>query len=69
MDSIISSSKSAFIKGRNLVYGVLVVNELVDSAKKTKSECLILKADFENAYDSVDWSFLDYMLLRVGFCA
>jgi hypothetical protein len=69
MDTIISSSQSAFIKGRNLVDGVLVVNELVDFAKKTKKECLILKVDFEKAYDSVDWGFLEYMLYRVGFCA
>lgn len=53
MDSIISSSQSVFIKGRNLIDGVLVVNKLVDFAKKSKRECLILKVDFEKAYDSV----------------
>jgi hypothetical protein len=36
---------------------VLVINEIVDFAKKSKSECLILKVDFEKAYDSVDWVF------------
>jgi len=54
MDSIISKSQSAFLKGRNLVDGVLVANEMVDFAKKTKKECLVLKVDFEKAYDSVD---------------
>lgn len=53
MNSIISESQSAFLKGRHLVDGVLVV----DLAKKSKRECLILKVDFEMAYDSVDWSF------------
>jgi len=67
MDSIISKSQSAFIKGRNLVDGVLVANELVDFAKKTKSKCLVLKVDFEKAYDSVDWGFLEYMMKRLGF--
>jgi hypothetical protein len=33
MDSLISSNQSAFIKGRHLVDGVLVVNEVVDLAK------------------------------------
>jgi hypothetical protein len=46
MDSIISSNQSAFIKGRNLVDGVLVVNEVVDWAKKSKKECFIFKVDF-----------------------
>lgn len=68
MDSIISTSQSAFLKGRHLVDGVLVVNELVDYAKKLKKECLIFKVDFEKAYDSVDWGFLEYMMRRVGMC-
>jgi hypothetical protein len=57
MNTIISPSQSAFLKGRHLVDGVLVVNELVDFAKKAKKECLIFKVDFEKAYDSVDWGF------------
>jgi hypothetical protein len=68
MDSIISSSQSAFVKGRNLVDGVLVANEVVDWAKRSKKECLIFKVDFEKAYDSVEWDFLEYMLHRCGFC-
>ncbi|MCI04498.1 LINE-1 reverse transcriptase like, partial [Trifolium medium] len=64
MHPLISSNQSAFIKGRNLVDGVLVVNEVVDLAKRSGKECLIFKVDFEKAYDSVDWGFLEYMLRR-----
>jgi hypothetical protein len=64
---LIPNTQSAFIKGRQLVDGVVVVNEVIDYAKKLKKECLILKVDFEKAYDSVDWGFLDYMLRRFGF--
>jgi hypothetical protein len=39
------------------VYGVLVVNELVDLVKRQGKECLIYKVDFEKAYDFVDWGF------------
>jgi hypothetical protein len=66
--SIVSSSQSAFIKGRQLVDGVLVLNEAVDFAKKSGKDCLIFKIDFEKAYDSVDWNFLVYMLNRFEFC-
>jgi len=67
MNPIISLSQSAFLKGRHLVEGVLIVNEVVDLAKRKKKECLIFKVDFEKAYDSVDWGFLEYMLKRCGF--
>jgi hypothetical protein len=67
MNSLIAQNQSVFIKGRNLVDGVVVVNELVDLMKRQKKKCLIFKVDFEKAYDSVDWGFLEYMLGRFGF--
>jgi hypothetical protein len=51
MGSIISQNQTAFLKGRNLADGVLVINEIADYAKKSNLECLILKVDFEKAYD------------------
>jgi hypothetical protein len=57
MNSIIPTTQSAFIKGRNLVDGVMVVNEIIDLAKKTGRECMVFKVDYEKAYDSVDWGF------------
>jgi hypothetical protein len=62
MDKLISANQSAFIQGRQLVDGVVAVNEIIDLAKKSRKECLIFKADFEKAYDSVSWNFLEYMM-------
>jgi hypothetical protein len=63
---LIPNTQSAFLKGRQLVDGVVVVNEVVDYAKKSGKQCLIFKVDFEKAYDSVDWGFLEYMLRRLA---
>jgi hypothetical protein len=67
LGAVIPNTQSTFLKGRQLVDGVVVVNEVIDYAKKFHKECLIFKVDFEKAYDSVDWDFLDYMLRRFGF--
>ncbi|GKU89268.1 hypothetical protein SLEP1_g3431 [Rubroshorea leprosula] len=67
MEGIISESQAAFIGGRQLVDSVLVLNEVVHEVKWRKQECFILKADFEKAYDCVDWGFLDWMMNRMGF--
>jgi hypothetical protein len=67
MNSLIAQNQSAFLKGRNLVDGVLVVNEVIDLAKSSGKECMVFKVDFEKACDSVDWNFLEYMLQRFGF--
>lgn len=47
--------------------GVLIANELIDSRKRVGKEGVILKIDLENAYDHVEWDFVDYMLGRFGF--
>lgn len=67
MDKLISPNQSTFLKGCLWVYGVVVLNELVDFTKKIKKECLIFKMDFEKAYNFVNWIFLDNMLARFGF--
>lgn len=48
---------------------MVVINEMVDLAKKRGKECIIFKVDFEKAYDSVSWDFLEYILSRFGFTA
>ncbi|GKV21745.1 hypothetical protein SLEP1_g31697 [Rubroshorea leprosula] len=67
MTDIISDSKSAFVGGRQLVDSVLILNEVVDEVKQRKQESFIFKADFEKAYDCVDWNFLDWMMEQMGF--
>lgn len=53
LGKVISSSQSAFLPGRQILDRVVVVNELLDLAKKRKDQCLLPKVDFEKAYDSV----------------
>jgi hypothetical protein len=67
LGDLIPNTQSTFLKGRQLVDGVVVVNEVIDFAKKSGKKCLILKVDFEKAYDLVDWGFLDYILRCFGF--
>ncbi|XP_050920100.1 uncharacterized protein LOC127137710 [Lathyrus oleraceus] len=67
MDTLISHNQPTFLKVRIHVDGVVDVNEFVDLIKHRKKSCLLFKDDFEKAYDSKRWSFLDYMLSRFVF--
>lgn len=69
MESIISGTQNAFLKGRNILDGVVALNEILDHAKKGGKPCVLIKVDFEKAYDLVSWEFLDYMMLMMGFNA
>ena len=67
MGSVISDSQSAFIKGRQILDGILMANEEVDKARKCNKELLLFKVDFENANDSIDWGYLDEVMKLMGF--
>ncbi|GKU94711.1 hypothetical protein SLEP1_g8164 [Rubroshorea leprosula] len=67
LNTIIGENQSAFIEGRQLVDSVVVANEVIDEVRKRKSQCFVFKIDFEKAYDKVSWSFLDYMMEKMGF--
>lgn len=57
LPKVISLAQSVFLENRQILDGVVVMNELLDYAKRRKKKCLICKIDFEKAYDSIDWSF------------
>ena len=65
--SVISESQSAFVKNRQILDGILIANEVVDEAQKLKKDLLLFKVDFEKAYDSVDWGYLDFVFGRMSF--
>ncbi|KAJ0440819.1 putative RNA-directed DNA polymerase [Helianthus annuus] len=53
LDGVISESQSAFLSGRFILDGPLIVNELISWIKKSKSKDFFFKIDFEKAYDNV----------------
>jgi mannosylglycoprotein endo-beta-mannosidase len=64
---VISTSQSAFIKGRLIHEGALALHEIVHELKIKKTRAVILKLDFEKAYDRVSWAFLRDVLVCKGF--
>ncbi|XP_071688703.1 uncharacterized protein [Rutidosis leptorrhynchoides] len=65
--TLVGFEQSAFIKGRNILDGVLIANETIDFIKKSKAKCLIFKVDFEKAFDSLSWDFLMEVMGFMGF--
>lgn len=51
---MISEAQTSFVKGRLILEGVAIINEVVDDAKKRKKELVMFKVNFEKAYDSVE---------------
>ena len=68
IDKLILNTQSAFLKGRNIMNGVLVLHEILHETKKRKESGLVLKLDFEKVYDKVNWNLLFDCLKLWCFC-
>ncbi|GKC82225.1 RNA-directed DNA polymerase, eukaryota [Tanacetum coccineum] len=64
---IISDVQSAFVSNRQVLDGPFILNELLSWCKLKKSKALIFKVDFEKAFDSVRWDYLNDVLKSFGF--
>ncbi|KAL9668970.1 hypothetical protein QQ045_006511 [Rhodiola kirilowii] len=70
LPEIISQNQSAFIRGRLITDNILIAHELSHSMNrrnKQKTGSMSLKLDMSKAYDRIEWSFLEKMMLSMGF--
>ncbi|GJS34388.1 RNA-directed DNA polymerase, eukaryota [Tanacetum coccineum] len=67
LGDIVNEVQSAFIADRQILDGPFILNEVLQWCKSKKKQSLIFKVDFEKAYDSVRWDFLDEVLKKFGF--
>jgi hypothetical protein len=64
---LISPSQTAFILGKNIMEGVVMLHETIHEIHRKKMSGVILKLDFEKTYDKVNWEFLQQTLRIKGF--
>ncbi|XP_057720255.1 uncharacterized protein LOC130934731 [Arachis stenosperma] len=67
MPRLVGETQSAFVNGRKIHDGALIACETVQWIKKRKKEAVIIKLDFQKAYDRAKWSFVDLVLQKMGF--
>jgi hypothetical protein len=64
---VIRPTQSAFMPGRNILEGVVILHETIHELHTKKLDGVLFKIDFEKAYDKVKWSFLQQTLRMKGF--
>lgn len=53
MKKLIGEAQSTFIKGRYILDGVVVLNKVIEDAKKSKAKRLLFKVDFAKACHTI----------------
>ncbi|GJT40171.1 RNA-directed DNA polymerase, eukaryota [Tanacetum coccineum] len=67
LGDIVNDVQSAFVANRQILDGPFILNELFQWCKNKKYQTMIFKVDFEKAYDSVRWDYLEDILKKIGF--
>jgi hypothetical protein len=65
--NVIKPTQSAFMPGRHILEGVVVLHESIHELHRKKLDGVLFKIDFEKAYDKVKWPFLQQVLRMKGF--
>lgn len=64
---LVAPLQTGFIKGRCITDNFLLATELVQCCLKRRVPTIVLKLDFQKAFDSVVWDALDDILAARGF--
>jgi hypothetical protein len=67
VDLVISMTQTAFIPSMNILEGVVILHKTLYELYRRKEKGIIIKLDFEKAYDKVSWDFLLEVLKKKKF--
>ncbi|CAN1729936.1 LINE-1 reverse transcriptase homolog [Linum perenne] len=70
MADIIPEEQSAFVQGRSIVDNVLIAFETLHTLnlrRRAKDGEVALKVDISKAYDRVEWTYLEAVMVKMGF--
>lgn len=66
-NKVVSPTQTTFMCGRNILEGVAILHETIHEIHRKRLDGVILKIDFEKAFDKVKWLFLFQTLQMKGF--
>ena len=70
ISKLISLVQAAFVLGKKGIDNVVITQELfytLDRKKKGKQGYVVIKVDFEKAYDRMEWNFIHKVLQAFKF--
>jgi len=67
LPKLIHYNHSGYILGRNIIENIRSILDIMDYARAKKLPRILLFIDFDKAFDSLEWTFLEKCLNQFGF--
>ncbi|GJS64852.1 RNA-directed DNA polymerase, eukaryota, reverse transcriptase zinc-binding domain protein [Tanacetum coccineum] len=67
LGDLVNEVQSVFVADRQILDGPFIIDEVLQWCRRKKKHALIFKVDFEKAFDSVRWDFVDDVLNKFSF--
>lgn len=67
LQRLIDYHQSAFLKNRYILDNVVLCHEVIHHCKHTNQKGVVIKIDFEKAYDKINWNYLLRIMNDRGF--
>ena len=67
LQNIIGDQQKGFLKGRNIGECIRTIYDALSEAENRRMVGMILLIDFEKAFDSIEWDFMDQVLEYFGY--
>ena len=67
LPSFISLEQLGFVEGHQIMYGIILVHEVIHSIKIKKIPRMMVKLDIEKACNKLNWKFMREMLKTFHF--
>ncbi len=67
LPTIINEDQSAYIKGRYIGENIRTISDIIEYCKFKNLSGILLLIDFEKAFDTVRWNFINETLKKFNF--
>jgi len=67
LPKIIHQNQVGYVQGRNITDNIRTVIDIMDYLKQKNVPGILINIDFEKAFDSLDWTFLELVLQKFNF--
>lgn len=64
---LVNHNQVGYVRGRNITENIRTIEDILEYTKKHNKEGLLICIDFQKAFDSLEWEFLNAVLEKMNF--